>query len=648
VERNDAGQDVFIPPGELNGAMDGDMVEVSFTAHTKGPRGRVTSIRERSEITVCGSYRRLKRWGILDPIKPFPYPIVIPHGCQGDAQDGDMVLARISRPDLPRKTSAVSATVQHRIDLPADISADIRMVVLRHGLSWAFSPQALTEAHSAAAIDMQAELRRRRDLRDRVVFTIDGPDARDFDDAVGIEPLEDGTLLMTVAIADVAHLVHPGGALDREAFQRSFSVYFPETSIPMLPAVLSAGALSLKPLEERLALVVEMRLGPRGRLLEVDCCEAVIRSRARLTYPEADAYLGGQAAPQKIEAAVGERLQVLNRIARQLRSRRQRAGALCFDLPEVRFRLDVNGQVEGISRRIRGASEILIEEAMLLTNAAVCAFLEQRGMPVLYRVHPTPAPNDLAEFAQVMRQVAPRMPTPGKRKGSHSRKAPVSSNEVSRPKIHAALQEALHTGSGLHRVFQDIAQAYQGDPLERFVTQQMLRSMKQAAYAHEDSGHFGLARRGYLHFTSPIRRYPDLIVHRLVKLALSAEGLTPKARTKWRRYLKYAGPLVSGLERKADEAMQDVARIKAVALLSTRLGEEFSGIVINIQSFGVFVELKDYPADGLITSSKSPTPATRQARRSKTTTSELTLGELVKVRLARVDPLRGLIDLTLA
>ncbi|HQP32138.1 MAG TPA: VacB/RNase II family 3'-5' exoribonuclease, partial [Deltaproteobacteria bacterium] len=533
---SDEGPDVFVPAGDLLSAMDGDIIEVEAFKDRKGLRGRVVSVLTRGTTTISGRYHRAKKWGTLEPNRPFPYTIIIPHGAEAGAQSGDLVMARIEPPKHEKRIDAVSAQVVHTLNIPDDVGDDLRFVATKHGLPWLFPEEVQAEAERAAAFDLAVELKRRRDLRDRLLFTIDSATARDFDDAVGIETLPDGGCRLTVAIADVAHMVKAGTPLDQEAFNRAFSVYFPEACIPMLPEVLSNGVCSLNPQADRLAMVAEMRLGPRGKLLDYDCYEAVIRSGARLTYEAVSPWLTGQAGPPAANAPVLKALKALHRMMGYLYARRRAKGSLDFDLPEVGFGLDSEGLVQSVYKRQRGPAERLIEEAMLLANLVACKFLQDRGLPALYRVHDVPAEDDLYDLLTTLSDIG------------------VDSG------LQSGLRSAIAFGKQLNRTLQGIADAFAGDPLESFIHQHILRSLRQAKYQSEDVGHFGLAFKGYVHFTSPIRRYPDLIVHRLLKAALRPEGMSGKERAKWQRYLKFAGPEVSRKERVTNEAMLEVMK----------------------------------------------------------------------------------------
>lgn len=615
-------EDVFVPHDALLGAINGDIVEVWAYRDRKGLRGEVLAIHQRTSHAVSGRFRTMKKHGVLETFDPFPYAVVIPYGLHGQAKDGDIVLAAIDLPKRPKKTTSVTGRVERLLDIPSDISDDLRLVAHRHGISWRFSPEVERQAEGVSRIDIEKELTGRRDLRDRVLFTIDGADAKDFDDAVGMERLKDGSYALTVAIADVGHVVKRDTLLDAEAFARSFSVYFPEAAIPMLPEVLSNGIMSLKPDEDRLAVAVEIHLGPRGRLLGWECFEAVIRSRARLTYEEVNPFLDGLNDLPGVEKEIASGLFMLNRMAGILYRNRRKRGCLDFDIPEVGITIGHDGDVDRVYRIERGPAQRLIEECMLLANHVVCAFLEKHMMPVLYRIHEVPNTDELFALATTLKDI-------GLEKDMLSR-----------------LFSAARTGKQVPAILQDITQSYRGTHLEGFVNQHILRSLMRARYSHEDLGHFGLATTGYLHFTSPIRRYPDIIIHRLVKMALSSR--VPSSRKQWSKlqnYLKFAGNETSMKEQKTNDAMFEVIRLKTASFMMKHVGDEFDGVVTSILDFGMFVEILDPPVDGLIVAQEQKKAPRTRGKRKKTVS--LSLGERVRVRLVRVDPIKGHLDFTL-
>ena len=613
--------DIFIPPGDLNGALDGDLVEVEAYPDSKGFRGWVISIVERNHQFISGRYRRMKKWGVIDPYAPFPYTVIIPRGAEGLAKSGDRVVARLEPPLRSKKIKTIPARIAYVIKIPKTIGDDLKFVAAKHGLSWMFPREVESQANKVAELDMELERQQRRDLTDRVLFTIDGIRAKDFDDALGIDALPDGTYRLTVAIADVASLVKEGSILDKQACLRGFSVYFPEVAIPMLPEVLSNGVLSLQPDEDRLAVVVEMHLGPRGKLVGYDCYDAVIRSRARLTYEALGAFIEGSATAPTDNEEINIRVLMLHKMARYLYAARKKQGSLDFDLPEVGFSIERSGMVGEVFRKMRNPAERLIEESMLLTNKVVCMFLQSKGLPVLYRIHESPLSDDLIALSELMKHIG------------------VDNKLVS------DVYKAVTKGTGIHEALQNIIDEHRGKPQEGFVNQHVLRALKQARYSHQDLGHFGLACKGYLHFTSPIRRYPDLIIHRIVKMAFA--GQSSVLKKKFSRYLKYMGAELSRAERRIDNAAFEVIKLKTASYMSRHIGEVFRGVVTSILRIGLFVELLDPPCDGLIPLSDLARARVTLNRSIQLKKRTICIGDIIQVRVTRVDLTQGLIDLSL-
>lgn len=615
--------DVFVPPEGLMGAMDGDLVEVWAYREKKGLRGEVLAFLKQTPTTVSGTFRNRKKSGIIIPFDPFPYTVVVLPEGRGSVRDGDVVIATVDHPKHVVRTRTVTARIERRLDIPENTGDDLRFVAIKYGLHWRFPEEVEREAKKVSRIDIDAELSRRKDLRSRVLFTIDGATAKDFDDAVGIERLDDGTFLLTVAIADVAHLVKKETLLDKEARDRGFSVYFPEEAIPMLPEVLSNGVMSLKPREDRLVIAVEIRLGPRGKVLDVDCFDAVIHSRARLIYEELNPFLASEKKPDYLEEEVADRVLELHRMARHLYRNRTKKGALDFDISEVGITVGFDGDVENVYRYQRGMAEKLIEESMLCANHAVCGYLQKRSMPTLFRVHEAPSTDDLLGLHETLKEIG------------------LEKEELK------SFHRAIQSKKKLSFVLQHISELYQPTPLHSFVNQHILRALKRAKYFEEDLGHFGLGTTCYTHFTSPIRRYSDLIIHRTLKMVFRSKGMTEKERGKLQGYLKHIAAEVSDKEKKTDDAMFEVIRLKTAAYMLRHLGDEFSGVVTSILPFGMFVEIFDPPFDGLVMLSDMHNARIEEGRSVKLKHRTISIGDIISVRVARVDPVKGHVDFTL-
>ena len=622
--RDDGREDVFLRAADLCGAMHGDVVEARISRQGKGFRGCVTGILRRENLRVSGRFMRSKKGGIIEPSKSIPYTLIVPQGWETGARHGDMVTALIAPPKGSGRIDSIAARIDGILDMPENIKDDLRYVISKYSLPVGFSEEAQEEANKASLTDLAEYLPTRVDLREKVLFTIDGKNARDFDDAVGIEKLDNGNFLLRVAIADVAELVKSGSALDMEALNRGFSVYFPETCLPMLPEALSNGVLSLKPGEDRLAVVAEMKLGPRGRLISTKCYEAVICSRARLMYETASPYLEGKAGEPSSDKEVNKSLKVLNMLAGHLFRARKKGGSLDFDLPEVEIEISENGHVEDISKRPRGPAERLIEEMMLLANRAVCAYLKERGMPVLFRVHDKPAEDDIEGLVKILNDIGCSKSLTGR------------------------LSQAGISGRHLNRLLNEVADTYKGHDLEVFVHRHILHSLRQAEYSILDIGHFGLGFTGYLHFTSPIRRYSDLLVHRVLKSVIRPEGLTDKGKSRYAKTLKKLATVISKKERTTNEAMMEAVKLKTASFMKRHIGDRFEGIVTGILPFGFFVEIADPPVDGLVRAADIPGARISEGREVRIRKLVISMGDKVDVLIAAVDETKGWIDMRLA
>ena len=523
----------------------------------------------------------------------------------GDARDGEVVeLEPVARRRRPRAGSEPWARVTRRIGRPGDPDADFAAVVWRHRLPVEF-PREVEAALRAIGSRREREEAERADLRDDAFVTIDPDDARDFDDAVYAEPAPDGSLRLLVAVADVSHFVRPGSALDREAERRGNSVYFPERAIPMLPPLLSGDLCSLRPDQERLALVAELRCEADGGVRSARFCEARIRSHARLTYAEAQAQLeGGQGR----HAAM---LRTLWSWARQASRERRRRGGLDFELPGVAISYGADGRPDRIARSPRSDAHRLVEEAMLAANRAVAEWLSREALPVPYRNHLPPGPEDAVLLV------------------AHLRALGIARDLPSGPLPSRALAHAL-----------DDTPAEQAAVVHALV----LRHLRQARYGAASLGHYALAMRHYLHFTSPIRRYADLLVHRAVKARLRQEPhpleYEPGQRVSAR---------VSFRERLAQRAEREMATLASCAFLQEHVGEEHAGSVTGLGRMGLFVTLDAWPIDGLVPAARlgGVEPDALGHVLSLPGGARVRLGQRVRVRIAAVDVVRGRVDLEL-
>ncbi len=561
-------EDVYVRGENLADAMHRDRVEVQVIAWKSGGRmeGRVSRVLERGNEDVVGYYETEGKVARVVPAeRKIVHQIHIPHKERHGARKGDVVLARIT--EYPKEGGMPRGKVMEVLGKPQTEDIEIQVIIHKHDIPHEFSPGTMEEAAECPAEVSEEQLADREDLRDELLFTIDGEDARDFDDAVSLERLSNGNLLLGVHIADVSHYVLPGGALDREARNRGTSVYFPDRVIPMLPPQLSNEICSLKPEVDRLALSAFMELTDKGELRGHRVAESVIRSKARLTYTIANQLISGdkRGAAKKFAHLRGA-LKVMADLAMTLRMNRMWAGSMDFDLPEPEVVFDVEGGMQSIVRAERNTAHQLIEEFMLMANKTVAAHISESGVPSVYRTHEKPDPKKLTEFAEFARSMGYK--TDGVESGN--------SRELQR-----LLDEAADK------------------PEELIINNLLLRSMMQAKYTVNNIGHFALAFDCYTHFTSPIRRYPDLVIHRILKL-LRRSGPAKAKKEGLFDGLGNVAEHSSYRERAAVEAEREVMKLMSAELMMGHLGEEFDGVVIGIISSGLFIELEQFFIEGFI------------------------------------------------
>ncbi len=555
-------EDVYVRAAAVRPAMHGDRVLIQVERFQRRGRteGRVVKVLERGAKTLVGVFRRGKTTAVLVPQEQrITVPILIPRGADGGAADGDMVVAELVR--YPGNASEAEARVTAVLGPASDPRVETEAVIHAHGLPLAFPPEVAAAARRVPIAVPAEALAGRLDLRSSLIVTIDGENARDFDDAVLVEPTPGGFRL-TVAVADVAHYVPAGSPLDLEARARGTSVYFPDRVVPMLPEELSNGICSLKPDEDRLAEVVRMEFDGRGRLQEATFHQAVIRSAARLTYTQVrQALVDRDPAVRAGLGAVLEPLERAEALAQLLTVRRHARGAIDFDLPEAEIVLDLQGRPEQIIRAERSIAHRMIEEFMLAANEAVARELMRRKLGLLHRVHEPPTPDSVTELARFLEGFGLR--------------------------LH------LEHGKATPAAFQAVLERVAGKPEERLVNTVLLRSMQQARYAAEPLGHFGLATDHYTHFTSPIRRYPDLVVHRILGSALGGKPSVPPD-------LAAIGDESSRRERVAMDAEREIVQLKKIQLMQDKVGTTYDGFVSGVTGFGFFVELVQVFVEGLV------------------------------------------------
>jgi ribonuclease R len=671
--------DLFIPPNELNGAMQGDEVLVDEAPPGRAGRrsGRVLRILTRRNPTVVGIFHYAKpigrRGGDFEPFSTARFnfvtpldermtqPILIPDGPDGrvilppaptehrvlgdeahrsapDSLEGLAVDIEIT--DFPSLTKPARGRILEVLGHPDDFGVDVEIVIRKHRLPYLFPANVLAEAAGSATQTVDtlddAELALRHDFRGLPIVTIDGETARDFDDAVHVQRLPSGNWQLQVHIADVSHYVRPGTALDLEARLRGTSVYFPDRAVPMLPPALSSGMCSLRPNEDRLVLSCVAEIDQAGEVAEFALCEGIIRSAARMTYTQVQKILDGDPETRAAFIDLVPAFEQMHELALLLNRKRHRRGSIDFDLPEPVIQFDPQGNMAAITRSERGWSNRLIEEFMLTANECVAHWLEEQGDSI-YRIHELPDPKRILDFEEVA--------------GAYGQTLGFSSLPVKKFTMKAD-RRSSRAGAERHggrakpapthdvpesipvtpQMYQRLTAKIAGTPEERILSFLMLRSLKQARYSEKNEGHFALASPSYTHFTSPIRRYPDLIVHRLLRAALRAgaepaggpilstdpqpwsskRGRAPSiaAPSRWvgsgdafhlpLEELAAIALESSQAERRADDAERELMEWKKIKFMQDRVGEDFQATILSCTKYGFFVELDDLFIEGLV------------------------------------------------
>ena len=544
-------EDIFIPARDSGGALQGDTVEV--LVREKGSRGKsegkIVRILKKERKRILGTY--VERGGApymaaFDSMSPEEFPIRV----KGKP---------FPRPGMIIEADRTTLELAGILGFPDDPGVDTQVIVRRHGLATGFPAEVLAEADAARPGVTAEDLAGRIDHRDWQTVTIDGEKAQDFDDAVSVRLLPNGHYFLGVHIADVSYYVRPGTTLDEEAFARATSVYFPDLTLPMLPEKLSNDLCSLRPREPRLTMSVLMEIDGAGRVVREEFHPSVIQTVERMTYTSVFKIFEGDRAEREKYAHVVPALLLMRDLARLLRAKRAEAGSLDFDLlePELVYK---EGSLQSIVPTERNEAHQLIEEFMVAANVAVASHLGRADVPAMFRIHPAPAEADLEKLRELLGHFG------------------------------LVLPKADRIGS---KDLQGVLERMKGQPGEKFVNVQVLRSLKLAVYSDEDLGHYGLAKTDYTHFTSPIRRYPDLIVHRVLRRLLTGGRAEKAPMAEWALHC-------SQMERKANEAEKDLLMWRIFRFLKTRMGDEFEGIITDVIKAGLLVELDDYFADGLL------------------------------------------------
>jgi ribonuclease R len=560
---DDGKDDVFVPANELGSAYEGDRVVARIEKRRRGrnPEGSVVKVIERARSQIVGTFHRSGRVGFIAPGElKMRRDVFIPRGSEAGAREGDVAVARVT--DWGSDHSDPVGEIIEVLGRPGEPGVDVLAIVHDHELPTAFPADVLEEAQGLAKQRPgDADLDGRTDFRGLLSFTIDPADARDHDDALSVEKLAGERWRIGVHIADVSHYVQERSALDLEALSRGTSVYLVDRVIPMLPEPLSADLCSLKPGTDRLTLSLLLEMDGKGTVLSSNVCAGLICSRHALSYEEAQGIIDGE---RSADREVGEALRTLRDLSRHLRAERQQRGGLDFDLPEARIIVNSAGEPTQIQQLLRLETHRLVEEFMILANETVARWARRKKLPFIYRVHETPDPDRLERLREFVAGLGLKL---AKNAGQSSK----------------ALQKLL-------------AQV-EGRPIEGIVSTLVLRSMKQARYSAEREDHFGLGSRAYTHFTSPIRRYPDLAIHRIVRSAL-IEGR--RANETLSEHLEDVARQASQRERQATEAERDSVELKRLEYMERHLGDEFEGTVSGVTSFGLFVLLDGVLAEGLV------------------------------------------------
>ncbi|MDQ0225339.1 ribonuclease R [Bacillus sp. 7586-K] len=561
--------DVFIPPTELKTAMHGDTVLVRVSAETSGSRqeGTVIRIIERGVKEVVGTYTESKNFGFVIPDdKKIINDIFIPKNAANGAIEGHKVVVKLTT--YPEGRMSAEGEVIQILGHKNDPGVDILSVIHKHGLPGLFPEEALQQANDVPDTIHEDDLKGRRDLRNEVIVTIDGADAKDLDDAVTVQKLENGHYKLGVHIADVSHYVTENSPIDREALERGTSVYLVDRVIPMIPHRLSNGICSLNPKVDRLTLSCEMEIDETGTVVKHDIFQSVIKTTERMTYSDVRKILEDrdEEVMKKYEALV-PMFEQMGELAQILRTKRMNRGAIDFDFKEAKVLVDKEGNPYDVVIRERSVAERLIEEFMLLANETVAEHFHWMNVPFIYRIHEDPNMEKLQRFLEFITNFGYTV------KG---------------------------TANDIHpRALQNILEEVQGTPEETVISTVMLRSMKQAKYDPASLGHFGLSTEFYTHFTSPIRRYPDLIVHRLIRTYLIEGKVDEETRSKWAESLPNIAEHASNMERRAVEAERETDELKKAEFMLDKIGEEYDGMISSVTNFGMFVELPN-TIEGLV------------------------------------------------
>jgi ribonuclease R len=644
--------DIFLPPPEAAKGMNGDRVLVHVVRMSGEGRaeGEIIRILRRAHVTAVGEFRIRKRGNFVVPADDkIQEWITIPQGLEipperkavnrvgaeqktiRTAEELDGMIVNVEILEFPERGEPAVGRVIEVLGRPDDFGVDVEIIIRKHHLPHEFPADAIEQAQGISKIIDPAELARRQDFRDLPIVTIDGETARDFDDAVLVDRLPNGNFALQVHIADVSYYVRPDSPIDTEALRRGTSVYFPDRAVPMLPVELSTDICSLRPDEDRLVLSALLEIDRNGDIVEQRFTRGVIRSAERMTYTNVFRVLEGDAAMRDRYRALTERFELMRELALILNRKRTKRGSIDFDMPETNIELDMSGQMIGVTRGERNIAHRLIEEFMLSANEAVASHLETNGIPSLYRIHEKPDGKRVAAFEEVAvhfgYSLGVAVPVRKYRNIEHRRDGRKQRRDISLP------QDVEISSRNYQKLISKIA----GTPEERILSYLMLRSLKQARYSNTNVGHFALAASAYTHFTSPIRRYPDLVVHRL--LAHQLDTGNPLLGD---HLLHELGSDTSFTERRASEAERELIEWKKVRFMEERVGDEFDALIISTTKFGFFVELTELFVEGLVPLETLPGDRFSYHENGRQIIGERSrrvyaIGDQLRVRLDRAD-----------
>ncbi|WP_210133358.1 ribonuclease R [Staphylococcus sp. GDY8P155P] len=617
---DDEMDDVFIPPTKINRAMDGDTVLVELQ-NSKGEHkgkleGEVKSIEKHSVTQVVGTYSEARHFGfVLPDDKRIMQDVFIPKGHNLGAIDGHKVLVQITKyadgTDNPE--GQVSAILGHK----NDPGVDILSIIYQHGIEIEFPDKVLEEAEAVPDEIKPSEIEGRRDLRNELTITIDGADAKDLDDAISVKKLDNGHTQLTVSIADVSYYVTEGSALNEEAYDRATSVYLVDRVIPMIPHRLSNGICSLNPQVDRLTLSCQMELDERGHVVNHEIFDSVIHSNYRMTYDEVNEIITDQNEDtRKQYNEVTPMLDLAKDLSERLINMRKRRGEIDFDISEAKVLVNDEGIPTDVELRKRDEGERLIESFMLAANETIAEHFDRLNVPFIYRVHEQPKSERLRQFFDFITNFGLMIKGTG---------------------------EEVHPST-----LQKIQQEVEGQPEQMVISTMMLRSMQQARYDDVNLGHFGLSAEHYTHFTSPIRRYPDLIVHRLIRKYLIDKTMDDKTLNKWEEALPEIADHTSQRERRAIEAERDTDELKKAEYMVQHIGEEYEGIISSVANFGMFIELPN-TIEGMVHVSEMTDDYYHFDERQMAMIGErqakvFRIGDPVKIKVVNVDVDERMID----